>query len=273
MLWEMALPFNTCWDRVDRAEIHRQSLIKVWNALDTDKVYSSGAEIDDNGNGKFFLYTVERDWLLPFSLQFGEMLYQLRAALDSCVYDAATLEFAQNPPPNEEQWGFPICVTEDKFDNAVRRMKNLPDRLRGMLETVQPYSRATGRANGYEWDLGQVLYILNEWARIDRHRRLHLAGTAISKGNLAFERIPGMSVEACDFQVGEHVLEHNTEIARFKIAGWVPGKKMNVHGQFAFEIVIDEAPRLSKLEEVGRAMLLSVICVRESFESAYGITR
>jgi hypothetical protein len=201
------------------------------------------------------------------------MLYHLRAALDSCVYDAAALEFTQNPPPDEEQWNFPICVTKEKFDNAVRRMKNLPNRLHGLLEAVQLYSRATGRANGSEWDMGQVLYILNEWARIDRHRRLHLAGTAISKGNLAFERVSGVSLESCDFQVGEHVLEHDTEIARFKIAGWVPGKRMNVHGQFTFEIVIDEAPRLSKLEEAGRAMLLSVIGVRESFERAYGVTR
>jgi hypothetical protein len=266
-------PFQACWDRVDRAESHRQRLVKEWNALDADKVYRSEAKVDDDGNGKFFLHTVERDWLLPFSLQVGEMLYHLRAALDSCVYDAAALEFTQDPPPDEEQWNFPICATQGKFENAVRRMKNLPSRLRGLLEAVQPYSGAVGRANGQVWDLGLVLSILNDWARIDRHRRLHLVGTAISRGDLGFERVEGMSIESCDFDVREHVLEHDTEIARFKIAGWVPGQKMNVHGKFTFEIVVDEVPRLSKLEEVARAMLMSVGCVRESFEKAYGITR
>jgi hypothetical protein len=273
MMENMFSPFQTCWDRVDRAESHRKSLIQIWNALDTDKVYRSEADIDDHGNGKFFLRTVKRDWLLPFSLQFGEMLYHLRAGLDSCVYDAAALEFTQNPPPDEEQWNFPICATKDKFENSVRRMKNLPDRMRRLLEAVQPYSGAVGRAHGQEWDLGSVLYILNEWARIDRHRRLHLVGTAISRGDLGFERVDGMSVQSCDFQVREHVLEHDTEIARFKIANWVPGKKMNVHGKFTFEIVVDEAPRLSKLEEIARAMLMSVIAVRESFDRAYGIVR
>jgi hypothetical protein len=142
-------PFQTCWDRVDRAEVHRQALIEIWNGLDTYKVYRSEAKIDDDGNGKFFLRTIERDWLLPFSLQFGEMLYQLRAALDSCVYDAAVLEFGgQNPPPDEGQWNFPICATQKKFDNAVGRMKKLPDRLRGLLEAVQLYSGAVGRSEG-----------------------------------------------------------------------------------------------------------------------------
>jgi hypothetical protein len=232
------------------------------------------AKIDDDGNGKFFIRTVQRDWLLPFSLQLGEMLYQLRAGLDSCVYDAAVLEFGgQNPPPDEEQWNFPICATQNKFENAARRMKNLPNRLRGVLEAVQPYTRAIGRVEGSEWDLGQVLYVLNEWARIDRHRRLHLAGTAISKGSLGFERVAGMSVASCDFQVGEHLLEHDTEIARFKIAGWVRGAKMNVHGQFSFEIVVDEAPKMFKLHDTALAMGLSVSGVRESFERCYGITR
>jgi hypothetical protein len=267
-------PFQTCWDRVDRAEVHRQALIEIWNGLDTYKVYRSEAKIDDDGNGKFFLRTIGRDWLLPFSLQFGEMLYQLRAALDSCVYDAAVLEFGgQNPPPDEGQWNFPICATQKKFDNAVGRMKKLPDRLRGLLEAVQLYSGAVGRSEGSEWDLGQVLWVLNEWARIDRHRRLHLAGTAVSTGHLGFEGVAGMSVASCDFQIGEHLLEHDTEIARFKIAGWVPGAKMNVQGQFTFEIVVDEAPRMFKLHDTALAMGLSVSGVRESFERCYGVTR
>ncbi len=269
------LPFQGCWDRVDRADLHRQALIKIWAGLDTDKVYRSHSEVDDNGDGKFFLRTVQRDWLLPFSLQFGEMLYQLRAALDSCVYDAAVIEFGgQNPPPDEQQWNFPICSTDKKFEDSVRRMKNLPTRLRGLLEAVQPYSGAIGRgADGSEWDIGQVLHTLNDWARIDRHRRLHLAGTAISHGHLGFERVAGMSVASCDFFIGEHLLEHDTEIARFKIAGWIPGKKMNVQAQFSFEIVVDEAPRMFKLQDTALAMLLSVINTRERFERCYGITR
>lgn len=235
-------------------------------------MYSSGAKVDDHGNGKFFLWTVDRDWLLPFSLQFGEMLYQLRAALDSCVYDAAVLEFAEYPPPDEERWNFAICDSPEKFNDAARRMKNLPDRLRTLLESVQPYSGATGRAEGKEWDLGLTLYILNDWARIDRHRRLHLVGTALNRGQLGFTCPPGMSIESCDFLSGEYLLEDNTEIARFRIVNFVPGAQVQVHSNFSLEIVVNEVPRL-KLQDAALAMGLSVSAVRERFEQSYGINR
>jgi hypothetical protein len=35
------------------------------------------------------------------SIEFGEMFYQLRAALDACVYESACLETGQTPPPDE----------------------------------------------------------------------------------------------------------------------------------------------------------------------------
>jgi hypothetical protein len=83
-----------------------------------------------------------------------------------------------------------------------------------------------------------------------------------------------MSVASCDFQVVEHLLEHDEiEIARFKIAGWMRGAKMNVHGNFALEIVVDEAPRMFKLNDTALAMGLSVSGIRESFERCYGVTR
>ena len=261
-------PFQTCWDRVARAEIHRQALIHVWAGLDTQSVYSSQAKVDPNGDGKFFLRTVQRDWLLPFSLELGEMLYQLRSALDSCVYDAACLEFKQCPPPDEERWNFPIFETPEKFDEGgVRRMKKLPDDMRGLLEAVQLYSGRRCQAYGMTWDIGQALFILNTWAKIDRHRRLNLAGTVFTKGALKFD-LPkaGMSIESCDFEVGQHVLENDTEIARFRIRNFISGTKINVNCQFALEIIVNETPPgICKLQDAALTIGASVSAVREGF--------
>jgi hypothetical protein len=41
------LPFETCWHRVARAEVHRQSLIKLWSSFDTNSSYVSSIEIND----------------------------------------------------------------------------------------------------------------------------------------------------------------------------------------------------------------------------------
>jgi hypothetical protein len=202
------------------------------------------------------------------------MLYQLRSALDSCVYDAACLEFKRCPPPDEERWNFPVFETPEKFNEGVRRMKKLPDDMRRILEAVQPYSGTRCQAFGMTWDIGQVLFILNTWAKIDRHRRLNLAGTVFTKGALKFD-LPkaGMSIESYDFEVGQHVLEDDAEIARFRIRNFIPGTEIHVNCQFALEIVVNEAPGVCKLQDAALTMGTSVSAVREGFERHYGIKR
>jgi len=267
------LPFNTCWDRVGRAEIHRKSLTEIWEGLDPHDVYASEGKIRDDGTGELFLVPVKRDWLLPFSLEFGEVLYHLRAALDSCIYDAAILKLGKNPPPDEEKWNFPICADAGKFQESVRRMRHLPSDIRALLESVQPYSGATGRHEGQEWDLGTTLAILNDWARIDRHRHLHLVGSAITDGYLTIGIPDGtqMTIEHCDF-IGGDVLEHQSQIARFKISNWVSGAKIHVQPHFTIEIAVNETPRC-RLAEISIAMSLSVEVVRAAFERHFNIVR
>lgn len=273
----MFSPFQTCWDRVERAEFHRKSLIKTWESIDTHDVYATGIEVDGDGNGKLFFRNVKRDWLLPFSFQVGEMLYHLRSGLESCVYDAAILEFGSNPPPDEGRWGFLIFDTPDRFDEAARRMRKLPNDLRQLMDAVQPYAGTSCGAPGipYRWNLGTVLGILNSWAKIDRHRRLNLVGTAVSRGNVGFGLPDGkeMSVEKFDYRVGEHLLEADIELATFKIRNFVPNSQIQVQAQFSIEILVNEVPGMCKLQDAALTMGLSVSAVRESFERHYGIKR
>ena len=224
----MFSPFQACWDRVDRAEVHRQSLINRWNTFDTNQVYTSRGEIDDDGTGRYFIEPVKRDWTLPFSLELGEMLYQLRSALDSCVYDAAILKFGSDPPPNAKQWQFPITSNSADFKAAIRRMKDIPADVAAIIERVQGYCRLTCTFDGNQFDIGPTLVALNDWARIDRHRRLHLVGTALSGGNLMIGSPIGMGVEYCNF-IGGDVLENQSEIARFKIRNFTPGTTVHFH--------------------------------------------
>lgn len=269
----MIRPFDTCWDRVGRAELHRESLTQIWDGLDPHDVYASEGKIRDDGTGELFITPVKRDWLLPFSLEFGEVLYHLRAALDSCVYDAAVLKFSQDPPPDEEKWQFPVCATQPKFNDAVGRMKNMPKDISALLETMQPYAAATGRHEGMEWDLGATLAILNDWARIDRHRHLHLVGSAVTDGYLSMGIPEGtqMSIEYCDF-IGGDVLEHENQIARFKISNWLPGSQIHVQPHFTLDIAVDETPRC-RLSEISMAMSLSVEAVRAAFKRHFNIVR
>ena len=251
--------------------MHRQSLTKIWNGLDTASTYTSHGKIDADGTGKFFITPVRRDWLLPFSLEFGEMLYQLRGALDACVYDAAVLEFGQDPPPDEQKWNFPITEDTGKFEEAVKRMPKITNDMGAILETVQPYTTTTGTHEGQQWEIGKVLAILNDWARIDRHRKLHLVGTIPTNGVLRIGHPPAMTIEYCNFMMGD-VLENKSQIAEFKLANYVPGSKIYMKPTFSFHIAVDETPRCD-LQEISTAMMLSVQVVREIFEGHYGIKR
>jgi hypothetical protein len=202
------------------------------------------------------------------------MLYQLRSALDSCVYDAAIIEFGgADPPPDKEKWEFVFGGEPTKFDEAMRRMKKIiPDELRGLIESVQPYKGVTGGHEGKAWNVGEALVILNNWARLDRHRKLHLVGTAAVAGNLRMVLPKGMSVEYCNFTMGANLLEYDQELASFKIRDFIPGTKIHMNPQFTFDIAVDEIPRV-RLEEISLAMFLSVQIVRERFEGHYWIKR
>ena len=46
-----------------------------------------------------------------------------------------------------------------------------------------------------------------------------------------------------------------------------------MNAKFAFEVVVDEAPRLTLLQDAALAMGLSVSGIRESFERQYGVKR
>jgi hypothetical protein len=151
--------------------------------------------------------------------------------------------------------------------------KIIPENLRGLIEAVQPYACIACRFEGNEFDLGKTLEILNHWARIDRHRKLHLVGTAVIDGILNIGVPEGMTIESVDFgDSGEHLIEDDHELATFKIGNFVPGTQIHMQPKFTFDIVVDETPRV-RLQEMALAMGVSVQAVRESFERHYGITR
>jgi hypothetical protein len=152
-------------------------------------------------------------------------------------------------------------------------MKKLPNDVRCLIESVQPYSGATGTHSKerWEWDIGPVLAILHDWARIDRHRRLNIVGTTPTEGNLRIDVSRGMTLEYCHFRTGI-VLESESKIADFKIANYRRDAELHFQPKFVFNITVDEPPR-SLLQDVSMAMILSVQVVRQIFEKHFGITR
>ena len=151
-------------------------LSNPWNSTIPNEAYSSVLHVYDDGTGSILVQTASETLMNGIAIELGEALYQLRAALDACIYEAAVRHTGKNPPPNEGALQFPICINNGKFKEAARQIAPLPDELKAFIEAVQPYQTIKEFEDLEILSLNKTLAVLSEWARIDRHRRLHVIG-------------------------------------------------------------------------------------------------
>jgi hypothetical protein len=137
--------------RLERAKMHHRDFGEVWNAfISQDEPYSAIVRI--HGDGEGVIYVEPND--LPseeLALEFGEMLYQLRAALDSLIYEVAILDSRQDPPPDAEKLEFPVRSSETAFNDAAWKLGPLDNLHREMVESIQRTSEKTGRMDSGSW--------------------------------------------------------------------------------------------------------------------------
>lgn len=165
--------------RIQRARTLYRTFGEVWAAHLERQPCHVETEVDEAGAG--VVRIVESEPIpVELSLILGEFLYELRAALDNCLYAVAVLESQQNPPPNSERLEWPICLDEGQWrDAARRRLGELSPEVREALAAIQPFM-----AESPEWN---CLRILHDLARVDRHRTAHLAVPFLAKVSAAVD--------------------------------------------------------------------------------------
>lgn len=223
--------FEGCFARLDRAREHRDEFGAEWarylDGLPAEMTY----EVGDNGRGRISIIRHEPP---PhrLSLLIGEFLYELRAALDNCLYEVAVQHSGQDPPRGQAVLQFPIYDTPKAWTSNLYRLKHLSDEHREMLERIQPYQAERQDLN--------CMRILNRLARSDRHRTLHVVGSIVAEGALLVEAPPGSRVTEQHKANGVVVTEGTTEIASFVIEPWTPGQTVDVYSQIELEVEITE---------------------------------
>jgi hypothetical protein len=239
------MSFDDCWQRIARAEAHREAFYQAWHEFsDRKDAYTTVVSVDDNGAGRITIEPVSIFGLPPIaSLELGEMLYQLRAALDASIYECAILETGKNPPPYKNALEFPVCRTPDEFTDASWKIKPLTGERRAIVESVQPYDIDKLSPQTAVHSHRRNLWIIYDWSRIDRHRRLHFVGSWATICEPTFVLPEGVSV-ASMFVDDSGFLEHQSEIARFKLAGWIPGMELETkfNPGISIDVAIDEPP-------------------------------
>lgn len=165
-----------CRDRVIRAAEIRRQIGELWSEyIDRAPRRFAVEPAETPDTWTLLLRTVEP---MPTRLStlFGEWLYELRAALDGILYHIAVRDSGQNPPPAERGLMFPTFVDPTKFDDPSHRgrLQAVSDATFALLRHVQPF-------NAKPDHLSNVLWWLDELARIDRHRYGHALAPHIDR--------------------------------------------------------------------------------------------
>jgi hypothetical protein len=248
--------------RLERAEMHRARFAELWHAfLEQDDPYAVIVRVEGDGHG------VIEAWPngLPsdeLGLEFGELLYQLRAALDSLVYEVAIIDSGKDPPPDAERLEFPILPSKSSFDNAARKIRPLTDQHREMIESVQTY-QAANQPPAMQI-IAATLESINDLARKDRHRSLRVIASWTSNKNPQIETLPdGCRVEWIT-ATPDGPLGDDGVVARFKIDGWRSDMELEANPNLAIDVTIDDAaPPTHDADTLSRRVRMMIVVVEE----------
>jgi len=225
--------------RLEQAKAHRARIAELWNGfLNRDEPYLVGVHVDDDGHGVIEVFPNDPPPPLDeISLEFGELLYQLRATLDSLVYELAIIDSGQDPPPDAEKLEFPIRSTQAAFDQVAWKIAPLSDHHRSMIGGIQPYA-VPNQSDGNRL-AGHALDLLNDWARKDRHRGLHVVASWAANKNPLFEPPEGCTVHSV-VVTPDGPLEEQCEVASFCVAGWQRGMSFVANPNLTIDVSLND---------------------------------
>jgi hypothetical protein len=266
--------FQTSRERVKRAKTHRQAFGKAWSDfLDEPDPYDIGVHVEDDGTGELWIQP-SRPLPVVLSLELGELLYQLRAALDACIYQAAIIDSGQDPPPDENALEFPICATEKTFEASAWKIAPLTNqRIRKFIRDIQPCNIPKLKTPGAEW-MPETLTLLNEWARKDRHRKLHVVGSWPSEADPQLRLPEGVTILSMKLVGLGLLLDEQKQLATFALNGWKRGMKIEANPNAVIDVASDEPPPPKEsfytLSMRAQQMIAAVeFIVTKIFEKAY----
>lgn len=157
--------------------------------------YRALIEQDGKGNCRVAARITERpptEW----GLAVGDLLVDLRCALDYAVY-ALAIEHSGEPVPTwAHRLEFPITITETRWGEAIRRhsLDGLNDAAIEFIKSVQPWQGQEDGSNG-------ALAALDELVGINKHRfiatvwsRLHALNLTLKTEGMQIEDMTGFSI-------------------------------------------------------------------------------
>jgi hypothetical protein len=256
---------------LERAKVHNSEFGKTWNAfLDEGEPYFPRLRVEDDGEGVLFVEASESFPGEALALHFGEMLYQLRAALDSLIYEVAIRDSGEDPPPQAESLEFLLRPSQAAFDQAAWKIKPLSEQHKAMILSVQPYD--VGKRGPGEQLVAETFKELNDLARKDRHRGLRvIAAWAANKEPYLI--LPSGVTEDWVVVTPDGLLHDEGEVARFKVSGLKSASELQANPNCSLDVAVEDAPPPVDDEDTmalrARKMIACVSEVIRGFEESF----
>lgn len=218
--------------RLDRAYEHLATFGRLWGEYLASRPHELTYKALPDGTLAVCLHR-RSPLSVELSLVFGELVYELRAALDNCLYATAVLVSGENPPPDASRLEWPIREDLKAWKAQLSRYRALPDEVRDALERIQPY-----RADFPDWN---SLKILHDLARIDRHRSPHGLGLY-----LAHVRIKANLDEIAVLGQGRPgIVEDGGEIVRLRVKSGVELTPSNFDVNLEFDVDVSDVQEVA----------------------------
>lgn len=239
--------FSNSRKRVLRAAEHARSFATEWSLLLENDSFTPKIRADIRP-GWYVLFvhfspkTANRLSEDSLALEIGEFAYQLRAALDGTVWDAATYLQGFEPSADEgNRLEFPIFNGKNRDSKKCAEHDfPFPDDLKDWIASIQPYAMDKPSVDLHR-GLQTILENIHNLARLDRHRRLRMVTTTPVAARTSIETFPpgGKIVEA-DL-LGCDVFRGQEEILRFKVecAGGLTPDKVRLRTHLAFQTSVE----------------------------------
>lgn len=230
-------PFAGCWDRLDRARTHRAEALEAWSSFLDEDPYDSRLVIDSSGSATLSIIQSKPPPRL-IALAVGEYFYQVRAALDNLVFTVAAFDSGQYPPPKAATIQFPACASEAAWNAGVFRLEALSERHRSWLYEIQPFHSHSLPSDR------TVLHVVNDLARRDRHRELHVAAAHATEVQPIVNAPSADAVFWKDVPPRVQLDDEETAIAEFSVVPYAPGDTVEANPNLMIDLEVVELAAL-----------------------------
>lgn len=207
------------------------------------------------------------NWAVPM----GEIIHNLRSALDHLVYEASAPDEDGRPLTMTE---FPIYIDESRFrDKGMRKIRGLNPATHALVERYQPFTNTDPTIVPYLW-------LLQQLSNTDKHRLLNFIRVPYALGDIVVQYEPsgyaGLPVHDAMARATDHAitritiakpgarLEDGAEYYSFWTAKPLPADtEMHMNTEIAMQIAFGDAtpvasglPVFETVDGMGRMVAL-----------------